>query len=281
MGNAYWPDANRVDCPFAGSIAIAMNDLIWQDSAALVTTAYNVLPASSMTTDGGSKAGSQAYLAPRFMGVAKEALSASQTRRTLLVDRVYVGPMTITSGTYYQGDLVTFYSAVDTGAGISNTRVEKTNTASSAIGFVVKDSGGTVTTVTVCLISRVLPKYMPVASATNAAGMTMDDGANIAFNTTTGTKLGTATGQKLGFWNATPVIQQASANQGIVNCTVGDALATNASVQNTGFGYATNTIADGVITNLNALRVDVLAINTLVNRLRLDLVTTGIIKGGA
>jgi hypothetical protein len=34
------------------------------------------------------------------------------------------------------------------------------------------------------------------------------DAANMAFDTTTGTKIGTATSQKIGFWNTTPVIQQ-------------------------------------------------------------------------
>lgn len=33
------------------------------------------------------------------------------------------------------------------------------------------------------------------------------DGLNIAFGTTNGTKIGTATSQKLAFWNATPIIQ--------------------------------------------------------------------------
>lgn len=42
----------------------------------------------------------------------------------------------------------------------------------------------------------------------NKVGITMDDATNLIFNTTTGTKIGTATGQKIGFWNATPVIQQ-------------------------------------------------------------------------
>jgi hypothetical protein len=32
---------------------------------------------------------------------------------------------------------------------------------------------------------------------------------DIILGTTTGTKIGTATTQKLGFWNATPVVQQA------------------------------------------------------------------------
>lgn len=37
---------------------------------------------------------------------------------------------------------------------------------------------------------------------------TFADGANIIVNTTTGTKIGTATTQKIGFYNATPVVQQ-------------------------------------------------------------------------
>jgi hypothetical protein len=42
------------------------------------------------------------------------------------------------------------------------------------------------------------------------SGVTIADATNIILNTTTGTKIGTATGQKLGFYNATPVIQQAT-----------------------------------------------------------------------
>lgn len=43
--------------------------------------------------------------------------------------------------------------------------------------------------------------YLPLV------GGTMAEGANIATGTATGTKLGTSTVQKLGFWNATPVAQ--------------------------------------------------------------------------
>ena len=38
-------------------------------------------------------------------------------------------------------------------------------------------------------------------------GGTMTDGANVALGSTTGTKVGTATSQKLGFYGATPVVQ--------------------------------------------------------------------------
>jgi len=40
--------------------------------------------------------------------------------------------------------------------------------------------------------------------------MTLIDAYDIALNTTTGTKIGTATTQKLGFWNATPIVQPAT-----------------------------------------------------------------------
>ena len=85
------------------------------------------------------------------------------------------------------------------------------------------------------------------------------DGRNIQTGLTTGTKIGTTTTQKLGFWNTTPVIQQAASGQAAVSTT--------GATQTTPFGYTTAAQADGII--------------TLVNRLRLDLVTTGIIKGSA
>jgi hypothetical protein len=47
-----------------------------------------------------------------------------------------------------------------------------------------------------------------VSAALNLSGnKTVFDGVNLVLGTTTGTKVGTATAQKLGFYNATPVIQ--------------------------------------------------------------------------
>jgi len=40
--------------------------------------------------------------------------------------------------------------------------------------------------------------------------LTLGDGVNFAFNTGTGTKIGTATSQKLAFFNSTPVVQQSA-----------------------------------------------------------------------
>jgi hypothetical protein len=39
--------------------------------------------------------------------------------------------------------------------------------------------------------------------------VTLDDGDNIVVGTTTGTEIGTAANQKLGFFGVTPVVQQA------------------------------------------------------------------------
>lgn len=47
-----------------------------------------------------------------------------------------------------------------------------------------------------------------VMQITDATTITMSDAVNVVLNATTGTKIGTATGQKLGFWGATPVVQQ-------------------------------------------------------------------------
>ena len=67
------------------------------------------------------------------------------------------------------------------------------------------------------------------------------------------------TSEKLAFLGATPVVQPASAAQA--------AVATTGSTTSTPYGYTTSAQADAIV--------------TLVNRLRLDLVTLGLIKGAA
>jgi len=60
--------------------------------------------------------------------------------------------------------------------------------------------------------------------ATSGGDVTMADAKNIILNTTTGTKIGTATNQKLGFFNVAPVIQASH----IANSAGDDATAVNA-----------------------------------------------------
>lgn len=103
--------------------------------------------------------------------------------------------------------------------------------------------------------------FLAKTGGTMAATLALAEAANIAAGTATGTKIGTATTQKLGFWNATPVIQQASAAQAAVT-------------PSTDLTGADTVSAAGVLAAIQA-------VETLANRLRLDLVTTGIIKGAA
>lgn len=56
------------------------------------------------------------------------------------------------------------------------------------------------------------------------------DATNVTFGTTTGTKLGTATTQKLGFWNATPVVQPTAVADLTTTATSGTLPTPNGSV---------------------------------------------------
>ena len=92
-------------------------------------------------------------------------------------------------------------------------------------------------------------------------------GENLILSGTTGTKIGTATTQKLGFWNVTPVVQQAtnaytsdgegSAYTGIDNLQVGTVYAT--------------------VADLNTLRVAYETLRASYDDLRTKLITTGIV----
>lgn len=52
-----------------------------------------------------------------------------------------------------------------------------------------------------------IPEVCTFGSYDTNGDLTIADGNNVIINTTIGTKLGTGATQKLGFWNATPVVQ--------------------------------------------------------------------------
>jgi hypothetical protein len=109
------------------------------------------------------------------------------------------------------------------------------------------------------------------AGALGCGTITLTDAADIVVNTTTGTKIGTSTTQKIGFWNATPVVQPASANQAaLTNSTSGTANGTLEAVA------ATNTGDRSAAINNNFTELHV-----LLNEIRTALVNVGIIKGSA
>jgi hypothetical protein len=89
-----------------------------------------------------------------------------------------------------------------------------------------------------------------IAATQFTGDVTIADTKNIILNTTTGTKIGTATDQKLGFYNATPVVQQTGIAALKVDYTAGD-LDTEAEIITA--INTTNTAINALRTALNAL----------------------------
>ena len=122
-----------------------------------------------------------------------------------------------------------------------------------------------------------------------ADAITLDDSGGVvplSTGTTNGAKLGTSTAQKLGLWGATPVVQQAHADQAAAASQTQDTLtdASGGSVSTT-LASISDTATKNAVASLNAqldkVKADVAAVRTLVNRLRTDLVTIGVIKGSS
>lgn len=83
------------------------------------------------------------------------------------------------------------------------------------------------------------------AGFTFSDSITIADAQNLIFNTTTGTKIGTATTQKLSFWNKTPIVQPTT---GITGATVSSPGAgTNIKTDDTFGGYTIQQIAAALI----------------------------------
>jgi hypothetical protein len=138
------------------------------------------------------------------------------------------------------------------------------------------------------------------AGATTLGGdLTINDTRNIVLATGTGTKIGTAVGQKIGFWNATPVVQPAAAGQAaaaaqtqdsVTDSTGGSASTTLAAITAPA-ANATTSLTDDMTAVKNALasiaaqlakiKTDVTNIKTLQDATRTALVNTGIMKGAA
>ena len=78
------------------------------------------------------------------------------------------------------------------------------------------------------------------------AGLTISDTGNIVLATGTGTKIGTAAGQKLGFFNAAPVIQQAGTGETVGFTAGGGTTVTDASTFTGNVGATAYRLSDVV-----------------------------------
>lgn len=180
-------------------------------------------------------------------GLFPAAVTAAATTTDVLTIKV--------TGDTQQRLIVNGNGSIEWGSGSAATDVTVSRSANNQLQI---NTGGQLCTFD--LGSLVLAGDLTVRGNTfGNTSVTLADAYNIILNTSTGSKIGTATNQKLGFHNSTPVVQRAGAAQAAVGTTA----ATNV----TPFGYTTAAQADAIV--------------TLVNEIRAALVEKGLIKGAA
>lgn len=122
-----------------------------------------------------------------------------------------------------------------------------------------------------------------VAAVSNVAALDIDgdvtlaDAKNVIVAATTGTKIATATSQKLGFWNAAPIVQPVGSGRAAV--TLGN---TDNEIGGLAIGVVySQAEVQALRDKAEELADDVRALSTLVHALRTALVDAGLIKGAA
>lgn len=146
-----------------------------------------------------SKATLLAYLSTEHDADGKHVFSGSQS----------FGDYDITN----VGDIALDTISADDGSSfsISNDWTNAGNTiADLGIVTTIDIDGGTIDGAIIGGASPAAGTFTDLAATEN---ITLSDAKDFILDTTTGSKLGTATSQKLGFWNATPVIQQSSVGE--------------------------------------------------------------------
>lgn len=113
---------------------------------------------------------------------------------------VYVGDNASTSTVYcqFQNAGGRFYAGVDNSTG--------TGLWTGGIAYASSFGTGNSTAFQIATNNTVR-----LSLAANGSSLTYSDAVNIAVGTTTGTKIGTATSQKISLWNATPIVQPTTA----------------------------------------------------------------------
>jgi hypothetical protein len=89
---------------------------------------------------------------------------------------------------------------------------------------------------------------------TTTGGITLADAKDLAFGTSTGTKIGTATSQKIGFWNKTPVVQPSSTGESAGFTAGAGTTVTHLSTFTGNSGSTAYTISD-IVKHLKAIGV--------------------------
>ncbi len=218
------------------------------------------------------------------------AFAAAPTNYFRRANGTGAAPTAVTAGQYIGG---LFCQAFDGSAYFENVRIamltnelQSGSAAGSRMSFQCVVNGTRTLTEAMSIYGNSINANVPLVLA---------DAANISAGTTSGTKIGTATAQKLGFWNATPVIQPAAAGQAaaaaqaqstLTDSTGGTASTTLAAITaGATYAQADMTAVKNAIASLAArlaqVKTDVANVKTLEDAIRTALVNTGLIKGAA
>lgn len=208
-----------------------------------------------MQVDGGNK-----WLPTTVTPVASALISFDASKVPVSLDTLTIGATSLTFK-----DAVNIVLNATTGTKIGTATTQKLGFWNAAP---IAQPGAT-TKLNVVLSDAGL-RAAGSAAPLDCGTITLDDAANIVTNATTGTKIGTATSQKIGFWNATPIVQPVGAGQGVVTDSSAGSGSTVPLIGNT-------TTVDQAA-NLNNAHF---AILTLLHAIRTALVNAGIIKGAA
>lgn len=103
------------------------------------------------------------------------------------------------------------------------------------------------------IIGNSAPAAASVTTFSLGGTMTIADAINIVLNATTGTKIGTATTQKIAFYNSTPVVQPAGAAVTTAGFTAGSGAAVLVDSTFTGNTGSTAYHISDIVANLKSL----------------------------
>lgn len=216
---------------FAGSVANATTT----PAITLTTTVSGVLKGNG-TAISQATAGTD-YVAPGAITTsgltqATARILGRTTAATGAIEEISVGTgLTLSAG-----------SLVATGVAASIV-IGTTTITSGTTTRILYDNAGVIGEYTITGTGTV------VAMQTNPtlSGITMTDATNIVLNTTTGTKIGTATSQKLAFFNSTPIVQPTG---DVVTALQNLGLVASATVAATSIAVGTTTISGGTNTRI-------------------------------
>lgn len=137
------------------------------------------------------------------------ALNELDTEKAPLASPTFTGTVAGASSTWTTSVAVGSNPSATGGVRLANsTAVIGRNAANSADISMLNLNGSDVTQVQGSTVAIVVSGTKWTFQSTTAL---LGEGYNVAFGTTTGSKFGTATTQKLSFWNATPVVQPTTA----------------------------------------------------------------------